>query len=620
LEQVPRGAFSIDRPLDHDATETLLDGILEDMLLSKELAEVIVVTSDDPCDKPVIEICEKYNDCKIPVRACVIKGSEEYSVVQGNVTFNEAEWPYVGLPAYGAWHMQGFSTLAAQYHADIALIVQADSALFFDTARFDQLMQKYTVKGIWGKVSDLVQTEFAVLNVRFMNDVGKRYERKIKEMHARNENNRFFRVDKALLLYHEDSNHGDLFISFDRSTAPLQSVYCREDLEKSLLLAKADFGRIEALMEQKCFMPGLKTPTFLDIELVAEDGEQFALETFKAFLNDGVNLAWAMNLLVRNKIKGSLIDHLACARARCEMLMLELDNKSINNLSSEEIKPYVQYVDLFQFNIDPSVKNDLVTDIIEMLNKKKKDGRPFIVLRTSPQDIDKYNTYKLLVDKVIIKSSSGKQGPDGSIDFAPIERGICRKLSTSFFMNGKRGIAPCRYMKALDVLTGRISDHFAGSFFQALRYAHATKDFSKYEDCRACKEWYIPDIVQKIPRTLCFSVKKGVVFPPEKAYDKAHALEQFNTISRVRAQILKSVENIAEGYDMRSKHASYDLAWDLARAINKVFIDLGEILFSAGEHEKALDAWECVLQFDPSNERVHTILDRLLQDQVTLSQ
>jgi hypothetical protein len=622
LEQVPRGAFSIDRPLDQDATETILDGIIEDMLFSKELAEVIVVTSDAPCDKAVIGICERYNDRKIPVRACVIKRSEEYSIVQGNMTFNEAEWPYVGLPAYGAWHMHGFSTLAAQYNADIALIVQADSSFFFDAVMFDQLMQKYTVKGIWGKVSDFVQTEFALLNVKFMNDVGKRYERKIKEMHARNENNRFFRVDKALLLYHEDSNHGDLFISFDRSTAPLQSVFCREDLEKSLLLVKADFERIEALMEQKCFMPVLNTPTFLDVELVTEDGRELDLETFKALLNDGENSVWAMNLLVRNKTKGSLIDHLACARDRCGMLMLEFDNKSVNGLSGDKIRPYVQYVDLFQFNIDPSVKNDIVTDIIETLNREKKDGKPFIVLRTSPQDIDKYSTYKLLVDKVVIKSSSGKQEPDGTIDFAPIDRGVCKKLSTSFFINVNKGVAPCRYMKEQDVLTGRISDHFTGSSFQTLRHAHTTKDFSKYEDCRACKEWYIPDIVQKLPRTLCFSVKKGVVFPQKKAYDKAQALKQFNTISRVRAQILKSVENIAQqqGYDARSKHSSYDLAWDLARAINRVFIDLGGILFSAGEHEKALDAWEYVLQLDPSNERIHTILDRLLQNQVTISQ
>ncbi|MFC1809222.1 hypothetical protein ACFL3D_03765, partial [Candidatus Omnitrophota bacterium] len=301
LETVPEGSFSKYREYIPEKKEILLAGIIKDLLLSKEFSEIVVVTSDDMRDEPVATICSSFTDSRIPVRCYRISATDEFSISYENLSANDAAWPYIMLPTYGAWHTTGLGVLASTYQADICLLLQADSSLLFDVKLFDELLEKYTTKGIWGKVSMYIQTEFAIVNTKFVEELKRKYDKKIKDMFISMHNNRFMRLDKLFYIYNDDADRENIFVSYDHQAVPLRPLYRMHDLEKSLAVRQREFDTIEEMLKKKLFIPNGLRPSFIDIELVSDVGTQLDIETFRKIIDQGCATSFAVNVYIKNK-------------------------------------------------------------------------------------------------------------------------------------------------------------------------------------------------------------------------------------------------------------------------------------------------------------------------------
>ena len=598
------------------SSKNAMEYLLSNLLKSTTIEKFYVVTSDSSVDDPIEKIVKDFNDERIDIIR--ITSGAQHSiddnnfVINTNFTFRN---PYYGF--FGAEYCINF---CKKNYITLAVILQADYFILLSHTFLDLLVEQCSQKGdifIFGNTSiPIIISPVKEIEALYINQNSKK--KKLIEHMVRTieDDSDFLQKNHSITLNIEAKKNNiekkyknpfhikDLFVVRDSLEGIVRKSISEQFPGKEMqfypLLTK---NQLEKIREIIASSKELTLENFFDKE------KEFCEETFTAYpgyleveLTNRCNLKCknCPNTVLKRKKTDisddnykSIIDitssnvPMICLSGYGEPVLHEklisfiryakengffrvaletngslLDDKIILSLIDAGLDILILNLDALDLYSDKG-SDELIERILDARGSSLK---PYIVLQTvnninKQKKIDYYfRRWQHMVDKVLILPFNDfleTFAEDGLIDFTPPRENIstCKKtfLSSLVLSDGK--LAFC---KQFFDGNNNGSDKSFLQLWQENRHQGLKKDF-----CKNCSLWYQLDI----PSFTDFNSYQSSFFE-----DIIYNILIHNVI-----------EKGAKYYDQK-------------------------------DFENALEEWEKVLRFDPSNEFIHSKLDELLKE------
>lgn len=605
LEKVPVGMLSRAREYNANEEETVLAGVLKDCALLTNIDELVVITSLDTKDDAIIESVSDLHLEK-PVKWYRVSDDEAFSFIDGHTGALPGEWPFMRFPVYGAWHMAGFEKITALHGAECAVIVQADDCYYLDVPAFDTYIEKYSQKGVWGEAFGSMYPEHAVINVSFMYDLLKKYRKKCENRAVLKNDYASYRIDGPIRLYNSDTGRKDFIIPAVHADHHMYSLYDPTMLMSIKQLYCGAFNDVSQSIQCDGLVQGMDMPQYVEIEV--HDNSTTMAEIIKTL----PQMMPAVTVHVSTDREPVIEECLSLVKQTNAFCMMELERHIFNTLSNKTLETYAARVDLMHIHADADIQTDKLISFLEGI-RAQNISRPLVVVEITPSDVERFSSIEPLVNKLVVKSNGSVKNAVDMIDFAPFERIPCKKVGTSLVLRNT-GFGPCRFINnSWPEKKQQIDEIFAGPELTRLREEHQKKNFSCTDACTTCREWYIADIPFMSTAGSLLPASECLQIPAELIDSKEQCYKLYDEIGLLRDAVQQC---IMSGYSILTPALRLQQSnqWRLLSALLKFFIPIGDRLCQFGDVEKALDAWEQVLKYDPSNEYIHGRLDELLEE------